>query len=170
MCANYDPKATPESIKNDPNIKDICETTEKPAECFDFLGNSPKANPVYAIKDDVPNLRRMVMEIAAQISQDPPAEVKTSFDTCAQNFNDVGKRLLDVEASCTVCSQHNDKCPAEEVTKITTALNSGLSNLDVCDKALDTTTSGIKKCVEDATASFTDSINQILEVSKKLNQ
>ncbi|CAN0896402.1 hypothetical protein LINGRAHAP2_LOCUS18468 [Linum grandiflorum] len=155
--------ATPDSIKNDPTIKDICETTKKPTKCLDFLGNSPKANPVYAVNEDVSNLRKFLMQASGEISKNPPAEVKSSFGTCTQNFNEVGKRLLDVEMACKVCTQHKGKCPAEEVTKITSALDSGLSDLGLCDKALDATVSSLTKFVKDVNLGATESINQILE-------
>ncbi|CAN1155802.1 hypothetical protein LINPERPRIM_LOCUS11407 [Linum perenne] len=170
MCARYDPKATPESIKNDPAIKDICDTTVKPAECLDFLGNSPKANPAYAIQEDVSKLRRFILEASQQASTDPPPEVKNSFDTCTQNFNEVVNRLDDVKQYCIVCTQHDGKCPTEEANKITTALNSALSNLGLCDKALATTTSTVTKTIKNVNTGVTDSINKILEVSKKLSQ
>ncbi|CAN1160743.1 hypothetical protein LINPERHAP2_LOCUS23526 [Linum perenne] len=146
MCAHYDPKATPESVNNDPALKDICQRTTKPDECLDFLGNSPKSNPVYAIKEDTSKLRRFLMEASQQASTDPPPEVKTSFSTCAKNFNKVVDRLDDVMVSCNVCMQHDGKdCHIDEVAKITTALNSALSDLGLCGKALDATNASIKK-------------------------
>ena len=92
MCVHYNPKAISNLFKDDPTAKDICELAEKQTECFDFLENSPNANPVYTIKEDVTNLMRFVMEASKQISKNLPAKAKTSFDTCTQNFNEVGKR------------------------------------------------------------------------------
>ncbi|CAN1262823.1 hypothetical protein LINPERPRIM_LOCUS11413 [Linum perenne] len=170
MCAHYDPKATPESIKNDPAIKDICDTTVKPAECLDFLGNSPKANPAYAIQEDVSKLSRFLLEASQRAFTDSSPEVKDCFDTCTQSFNEVVSRLDSVKQYCIVCTQHDGKCPTEEVTRITTALNSALSYLGLCNKALPTTTSTVTKTIKNVNTCVTDSINKILEVSKKLSQ
>ncbi|CAN1836503.1 hypothetical protein LINPERHAP1_LOCUS34793 [Linum perenne] len=169
MCAHYDPKATVESVNNDPNLKGICDASEKPEECIDFLGNSPNANPVYAIKADVMKLRTFLNEASQQASTAPPPEVKSNFDTCAHNFNEAVNRLDDVMVSCIICSQANEKCPAEEATKINIALNSALADLGLCDKALDATTATVKKSLKECNLGATESINKILEVAKKLN-
>ncbi|CAN0878249.1 hypothetical protein LINGRAHAP2_LOCUS12374 [Linum grandiflorum] len=169
MCAHYDPKATAESVNNDPAIKEICDMQEKPEECLDFLGNTPKANPVYAIETDAETLRIFLTEASEGSCADAPPALKSSFDACAFNYKEVAKKLTDVTTSCKICTQNNGKCPPEEVTKITTALSGSLPNLELCGKALDATNANIKRWIVNVNLGAMGSISKILEVAKKLN-
>ncbi|CAI0422929.1 unnamed protein product [Linum tenue] len=97
--------------------------------------------------------------------------MKSSLDTCIQNYDKAIASLDTAKEACKACDKDKDtnkdkKCSPKHVSKVNFMLSAAVSNFSACEEALNDAGSPPKPWVKDD--AMVEGTNILLEVAKKI--